>query len=220
MNKDTSISKNSSQNVGINSIFVNVKIKRIITLCTGLFLLTACPGTTSKSPLELIQENNMDLPQPAGFYHKGLNFKISNLFERSSYNNMVIQDDAAVRVISQLSIYFTVESFTKSEADAYAYSFDTEIDGLDAVHDVYSEKRLNTLDEYTISIKKEVPKSVNYPGYIQVISGSRYENDLPATYFLATIQVGNKYYVFQLIGKEDNMGYLHDDFIEILSSIE
>jgi hypothetical protein len=220
LNKDTSISKNSDQNAGINSIFVNVKIKIIITLCAGLFLLTACPETTSKSPLELIQENNMDLPQPVGFYHEGLNFKLSNLFERSSYDNMVIQDDAAVRVIPQLSLYFTVESFTQSEADAYAYSFDTEIDALDAVHDVYSEQRLNTLDEFTISIKKAVPKSVKYPGYFQVISGSRYENDLPTTYFLATIQVGSKYYVFQLIGKEDNMGYLHDDFIEILSSIE
>lgn len=162
----------------------------------------------------------MDLPEPLGFSHKGLNFKLSKLFERSSYNNMVIQDDAAVRVISQLSLYFTVESFSQSEADAYAYSFDTEIDPLDAVHDVYSEKRLETLDEYTVSIKKAVPKSVKFPGYIQVLSGSRHKNDQPTTYFMSTIQVGNKYYVFQLIGKEDNMGYLHDDFIKILSSIE
>lgn len=220
MLKDTSNSKSSDQNAAINSIFVEVNIKIIIAVCAGLFMLTACPEITYKSPLELIQENNMDLPEPIVFYHKGLNFKLSNLFEKSSNRNMVIQNDAAVRIISQLSLYFTVESFSQSEADDYAYSFNTEIDPLDAIHDVYSEKRLKTFDEYTISIKKAVPAPIKYPGYIQVLSGSQYENDLPTTYFMATIQVENKYFVFQLIGKEDNMGYLHDDFIEILSSIK
>jgi hypothetical protein len=197
-----------------------VKIKIIITLCAGIFLLTACPEPSSKSPLELIQENNMDLPDPVRLYHKGLHFKLSKLFEITNYDNMVIQDDAAVRVIEQLSLYFTVESFTQTEADGYAYSFDTEVDDLDAVHDVYSDKRLNSLKQSTISIKKVTPESVKYPGYIQVISGARYENDEPTTYFLATLQVNSKYYVFQLIGKAENMGYLHDDFIEILSSVE
>ncbi|NRA10770.1 MAG: hypothetical protein HRT57_02295 [Crocinitomicaceae bacterium] len=197
-----------------------MKIKIIITLCAGFFLVTACPEKSPKSALELIQENNMDLPKPLGYYHKGINFKLSELFMRLNFNDMVIQDDADVRVIPELYLYFTVESFSRSEAEAFQYAFEEEIDELDAVHDAYLGKRLSTLDESNVSIKKAVPSSVKYPGYIQVISGSEFKNEDPLTYFMATLQINSKFYVLQLIGKKENMGYLHDDFIEIISSVE
>jgi hypothetical protein len=37
---------------------------------------------------------------------------------------------------------------------------------------------------------------------------------------MATVHVYDKFYVFQLIGKKENMGYLNDDFLAILNSIE
>ena len=84
---------------------------------------------------------------------------------------------------------------------------------------MYLAKRIATLDQPTISIKKVVPERVKYPGYIQVISGSRYQNANPTSYFMATLEVEGTFYVFQLMGKKENMGYLHDDFIDIISSV-
>jgi len=52
------------------------------------------------------------------------------------------------------------------------------------------------------------------------VHGGSYSTNTPSSYFIATVDIGGEYYVFQLIGKKDNMGYLYDDFIELLSSIE
>ena len=162
----------------------------------------------------------MDFPDLTVKYFEGINYKLSDLFERSYYDDFVIHDNAEVKTILELSIYFTVEKFSEDEALEIQYNFENEIQLLNAVHDMYSAKRINTLEESAVSIKKEVPKSVGYPGYIQVISGSRFENESQTTYFMATLEIDDAFYVFQLIGKKENMGYLHDDFIDLLSSVK
>ena len=76
------------------------------------------------------------------------------------------------------------------------------------------------MNKYSTSIKKETPKSVGFPGYIQVVHGGIYDDGMESSYFTATIDVNGTFFVFQLIGKKDNMGYLYDDFLDILSSVE
>lgn len=119
-----------------------------------------------------------------------------------------------------MNLYFSIERFSEMEAEGIRYRFDNdEISLLDAVHDNYAIKRNASLEEATISIKKSVPESVGFPGVMQTISGENYSG-LPAnTYFMASLEINDDIYVVQLIGKEENMGYLYDDFIEIISSI-
>jgi len=163
----------------------------------------------------------MDFPNLSRVHFDGINFELSDLFYETYDNYFVIQDDAEVKVIEELGLYFSVEVFTNDEALEAQYAFEDEIELLDAVHDMYISKRSSTLENLSVSIKKTVPKSVNFPGYMQVANGSKYEyQDELTTYFTATLKIDDKYYVFQLIGKEDNMAYLHDDFIDIISSVQ
>jgi len=99
------------------------------------------------------------------------------------------------------------------------YAFDDEISALDAVHDNYILKREASLEDAETGIKKELPETVKFPGFIQVIEGARSDYGTSSTYLTATLEIGGDYYVIQLIGKQENMGYLYDDFIDILSSV-
>lgn len=221
MHKDTSKYLTSVSYERINGIFVEVKIKTFISLGVIAFVLTACPSEPSsfESDLEKLQNNKMDFPDLRTQYYEGINYKLSDLFYRIYYDEFVIQDDAVVRIIEELDLYFTVELFSEEDAIYAQNEFTEEIDLLDAVHDMYAIKRINSLDQSSVSVKKEVPENVQFPGYIQVISGSTYKNNYPTTYFMATLKVEDEYYVFQMIGKKENMGYLHDDFIDIISSV-
>lgn len=185
-----------------------------------MFLLTACPDTKYRSALDEIQDNKMDFPDLALQHYDGISYQLSTLFRQSYYDDFVIQTNANVRIINELALFFSVESFSEDEALTAQYEFEEEVSLLDAIHDMYTSKRVNTLFNPTVSIKKTLPESVSFPGYMQVTNGSRDEYGDPTTYFMATVEIDDRFYVFQLIGKKENMGYLHDDFIDILSSIQ
>jgi hypothetical protein len=119
-----------------------------------------------------------------------------------------------------MDLHFSVEHFSPDEAEALVFGFKDEVTKIDAVHDHYCMRRVESLVNPEVSIKKEVPKTVAYPGVTQVIHGGPYNGDLPSSYFMSTVEIDGEYYVFQMIGKKENMGYLYDDFIQILSSIE
>lgn len=161
----------------------------------------------------------MDLPELKRNYYKGITYQLSDLFDTDYGSEYTLSTDADTRILYEINVNFSVESFTADEAEAIAYEFDNEIDNLNAVHDNYVLKRQKSLFASAVSIKKEVPKSVGYPGYIQVIHGDPYGEEMLTSYFTATLDVEGKYFVFQMIGKRDNMGYLYDDFIDILSSV-
>lgn len=196
---------------------------KIVNLCT-LFclsiLLTACPGSNYENAQKKLGKNNMDFPDPMKQYHDGIHYKISSLFEEGYEKDFVIKDDATIKVIYELGITFSVEAFDKNEAKAFQFAFTDSVDLLNAVHDQYVVKRQNSLFHQFTSIKKPVDKSVGFNGITQTIQGETYENDKSSTYFMATVEVGDQYYVFQLIGLKENMGYLYDDFLDILNSIE
>jgi hypothetical protein len=132
----------------------------------------------------------------------------------------VLKDDATTKIIYELELNFSVEAFDKNESKAFQFAFTDSVDLLNAVHDQYIIKRQNSLFNQFTSIKKPIDQSVGFNGIIQTIEGETYENDRTNTYFMATVQVGDNYYVFQLIGRKENMGYLYDDFLDILNTIE
>ena len=162
----------------------------------------------------------MDFPDLEKAYYNGIYYKISKLFSNDYNDNYVIQDNAKTKAIYSMDLNFSVEMFDEAEAELLQFGFEEDISKIDAVHDNYVIRRANTLEEPSVSIKKETPNSVGFPGYIQVVEGTSSYYDEPASYFTATLEIDNEFYVFQLIGKKENMGYLYDDFIDLLSSVE
>lgn len=196
--------------------------RSLVIIATVLFslLLTGCPGGGYRNGLKQIQANNMDFPDLRKIFYNGVSFKLSSLFENNYDNSFVIQDNAMTRVIYDLDLYFSIESFSEDEAEDIQFTFEEEIDKLNAVHDHYVYRRKNTLENPTVTIKKELPETVKYDGYIQVIHGTDdedYQDD--SSYFTATMEINNEYYVIQMIGKRGNMGYLYDDFLDLLNSV-
>ncbi len=201
-------------------IFVIMKIVNLFSLFCLFILLTACPGSNYENAQKKLEKNNMDLPDPIKQYHNGIHYKLSNLFEEGYDKDFVIKDDASTKVIYELGLNFSVEAFDKNEAKVFQFAFTDSVDLLNAVHDQYIHKRQNSLFEQFTSIKKPLEKSVGFDGIIQTIEGKTYEFDKSSTYLMATVEIGDNYYVFQLIGLKENMGYLYDDFLDILNSIE
>lgn len=197
-----------------------MKFIYIPSLFTMLFVLTACPGRQYENAQKKLYKNHMDLPTAVKRSHDGIHFKISELFENSYDKDFVLKANATTKIIYDLDLNFSVESFDKNEAEAFKFAFSDDIDLLNAVHDQYIVKRQNSLYDHFTSIKKKAPKNVGFNGITQTIEGKTYEDEGFCTYFMSTIQVGDKYYVFQMIGMKDNMGYLYDDFLEIIKSIE
>lgn len=163
----------------------------------------------------------MDLPDPIRHYFNGIEYQLSAIFNPHYHDEYVLSDLYEIRVNYNMHLYFSIESFSESEAEEMRFKFEEgdSMNLLDAVHDHYAIKRNSSLVEATVSIKKKVPKSVGYPGVMQTISGATYSGDVPNSYFFATMKVNNQFIVVQLIGKQENMGHLYDDFIDILSSI-
>ena len=162
----------------------------------------------------------MDFPDLRTRYYSLINFQLSTLFDPDYAIDYALQDNAMGYVIYDMDVYFCVEEFDQDAAETIQFSFDNEnISAHDAVHDHYLWRRNESLYDPQMGIKKELPASVRFPGYIQVITGVQSEYEESSSYFTATLAINNKYYVFQLIGKEENMGYLYDDFIDILSSV-
>jgi hypothetical protein len=196
-----------------------VKIAIFISLIGAFFLLTACPGSRSQSPLGRVQENGMDFPDLRSQRFSVVKFQLSRLFDRDYGLDYAVQDNASGFVIYGMDIHFSVERFDQEEIEYIQFAFDEEISPMDAVHDHYILKRESSLENAETGIKKELPKSVKFPGYVQVVEGARSDYGQTSSYFTATLEIGNDYYVFQLIGREPSMGYLYDDFIDILSSV-
>jgi len=197
-----------------------VKIHVIIAFIGTLILTTGCPGSTYNNHLKDLQKNNMDFPNLRKEYYNGIHFMLDEMFVNDYEDNYTLSDNALTKVVYELDINFSVEMFNQSDAETIRYAFDADIESLDAVHDNYIIQRQKSLYEHSTSIKKELPKSVAYNGSIQVVHGGSYSTNIPSSYFIATLDIEGEFYVFQLIGKKDNMGYLYDDFIELLSSIE
>lgn len=195
----------------------------IFLLIASTFLLAGCPGGEQGgayiSDLEKVQNNHMDLPEPRRHYFNGVQYELSKIFYNHYNDEYVISDVYDLSMNDEMNLYFSIESFDLIDAEEFQFEFEDSLSLLDAVHDHYAIKRNASLEEATVSIKKNVPKSVGYPGVMQTISGSTYRGSTPNSYFFSTIELKDQIIVVQLIGRQENMGYLYDDFIDIISSI-
>ncbi len=196
-------------------------MRTIISLIVVAAFTTACPGSVyNNDQLKAIQKNGMDFPELRKMYYNGIHFMICDFFVNDYSDNYTLMDNAETKIIYSMDLNFSVETFDPRDVETIQYAFDQDISPLDAVHDNYIIRRQKSLYEPSTSIKKSTPKSVKYPGYIQVVSGSPYSNENPSSYFLATLEIEGEYFVFQMIGTHKNMGYLYDDFIDLLSSVQ
>lgn len=197
-----------------------MKLLTIFSFVGVLFLTTACPGSKYESNLDKLKDNNMNFPDLDRYHFEEISFMKPEMLDQEYSDSYILSDVYETFIAYDIYLHFSVELFTSSYIDVIQYSFDEELSELDAVHDNYVIKRSNSLNESSASIKKEIPESVGQKGYIQVVHGSQYDYDEVTSYFIATVVVKGEIYVFQMTGKKENMGYLYDDFINIISSIE
>lgn len=162
----------------------------------------------------------MDFPETINVKYKDIQFDISPLFLRDQKPNYVLKPSAFTRIIYEISLHLSVEVFSESEAKKIQMKFDESTDLLNVVHDYYISKRKNSLHEAHHSIKKDLPKMKNKTGVIQVLQGATYSGSAVNSYFTSTLKIGKQFYVFQLIGKQDCMGHLYDDFECIIASVK
>jgi hypothetical protein len=209
-----------SRIINYYSIFVSMKAVHLSFLFVLMFTMTACPDIRTEGSQQKLFKNHMDLPDLKRVNYYGISFQLSNLFEDNFDLEYVIKDEALSKSIIDLGLNFSTELFYESEANLFKLSLENESDNLNAVHDHYVITRQNSMYEHFTSIKKKGPRNSGFPSIVQTIEGPGYEGGDTITYMMATVDVNKKYYVFQLIGKKGHIGYLYDDFMAIIKSIQ
>jgi hypothetical protein len=192
---------------------------KIVSLSIILFclLIQACTSEQGKSAQKVLAENQMDFTEFINESYFDIKFQIPVHFKTIYDQSFVIKKNALLKNIEELYLNFSVECFNKSEAENFKRAFNSEIDLLNAVHDNYLQIRKKSLTNSWPSIKKEL-KGMN--GLFQSIEGDNHNNGNFSSYFMVTVEVKNRFYVFQMIGNRENMGYLYDDFMKIVSSVK
>lgn len=187
-----------------------------------VFLLFACPSGGNQNATRLVKANKMDFPDLEKTEFDNVSFKLSKLFENGFYSpNLTIQDKNFERSILQMSIYFSVESFDQNYISSLKFLEGDSLSDLEVMHNYYIKKRASSLNDQLTSVRKTIPKGVGFKGYQQFVEGSSYSSSrTPNMYMIASVEIDNKIFVFQLIGPQKNMGYFYDDFLKILNSIE
>jgi hypothetical protein len=162
----------------------------------------------------------MDLPSNEKRFYKGIEFELSSLFKTKRNPKYTLKTNSFAEYIPELNIYFSIELFSKKEGLKIKKEFTENTNILDAINDNYIYKREASLYNPYTSVKKPLPPKIKYKGFVQVIQGETNKGGIKSSYFTSTIQIKNKYYVIQLIGPKDNMGYFYDDFNDLLFSIK
>ena len=195
---------------------------KIVNLSIILFclLISACTSEQGKSAQKVLTENQMDFPEYINASYFGIKFQIPVQFNSVYDQSFVIKKNALLKNVEELYLNFSVECFNKYEAENFKRAFNSEIDLLNAVHDNYLQIRKKSITNSWPSIKKELTKPKGINGVFQSIEGDTHNNGNFSSYFMATVEVKNRFYVFQMIGNRENMGYLYDDFMKIISSIK
>lgn len=184
-----------------------------------LFSLISC-SSKRKSDIKKLQENKMDFHEMTRYNFEEISYMHPSFMESDVYSNNCLAELSESYISYDLDLEFSVELFSQSRVDVIKYSLDEQKDDLNAVHDYHIKARESSLNEFSTSIKKKLPSKLGRRGFIQIINGNTYDDGDDSSYFVSTVEINGKCYVFQLIGIRENMGYLYDDFMTIISSIE
>ena len=195
--------------------------RSLVYLVFILPFLTACPTSQRTNPAENVKANHFNFTDPELRAYKGIEFKLSELFEDSHYTEYVIKNDALTKSIPEMNIHFSIEEFDEMDIDTYRFLREKKGDEVEIVHDFYISSRLQTLIEGRKSIKRKLSSKVGFKGYLQNIDGGLGDDETTwSSYFVGSVLIDGKVYIFQMIGRKDVMYNFYDDFLKILESIE
>ncbi len=198
-----------------------MNFRHLILLLALIPVLTACPTKNYvHKDIKKLQDDHMNFTDLHRIYFDDIQFDFPKMFEEDYNDNYTLQDDQFTQVNHNLNIRFSCEHFYAEDAAAYQFLFDDSVQRMDAVHDYYVARRVKSLKDPKVSVKKPVPEHVPFKGFIQTVEGRTYNYSIPNTYCIATLEVDGDYYVFQFIAKNTNMVYLQDDFRRMLESVE
>lgn len=202
-------------------------LRNILFVLLFLPLLYGCPNVnnTSKDAKELYA-NHMDFKKWKKVAAKGISFKIPECFDEEKYTNFTIENiNSFKRSNVSLGLYFSVEVFSDTNAILFQY-VNNEKSPLHAVQSNYIskiEQGLSNRGAYRTSIVKKIStknKCISQIVIENFVRQYKWDTDYTSSYFVATMKVRGKYYVFQFIGRKENQKYFYNDFLKILFSVK
>lgn len=202
-------------------------LRNILFLILFLPLLYACPNAnTISNDAKELYANDMDFKKWKKVAAKGINFKIPECFDEEKYTNFTIDNlNSFKRSNPRLGLYFSVEVFSDTNAVVFQY-VNNEKSLLHAVQYNYItriEQGLSYRGSFHTSIVKKIGtknKCISQIVIENFVRQYKWDTDYTSSYFVATMKVRGKYYVFQFIGRKENQKYFYNDFLKILYSVK
>lgn len=197
-----------------------MKMTYLFLVSFTFIVISSCKSKNYKTSKNELMSNQMDFISLQERFYKGIKFQLPSNFKTKEHPKFTLKSNSFAEHIPELHLYFSIEIFTKKEGMKIQNEFIENTSMLDAINDQYIYKRQASLYNSYTSVKKEISSNKKYNGCMQIIQGETYDGYDKNCYFTATIQIIDDYYIIQLIGPKNNMGYLYDDFNEIISSIK
>jgi hypothetical protein len=181
----------------------------------------------SNSPLKAANElyaNKMDFKKWTTLDFEGISFILPQKFEEeTSFDYTIDKYSSKQYSIQSLFLYFSVEKFSDTSA-TYLQYVNNQKSNLHAVQKYYTNSIQNSLiNNYSKGFRTSEIKHISRNCFSQVIienfnRQNKWDADQTSTYFIATKKIKKSFYVFQFVGKTENMRYLQDDFFKIVNS--
>jgi hypothetical protein len=188
-------------------------------------ILVGCP--MSNSPTKAANElysNKMDFKKWTTLDFEGISFILPRKFEEETNFNYTIDKYSSKQYsLQSLFLYFSVEKFSDTSA-TYLQYVNNQKSNLHAVQKNYVNIIQNSLSvNYSEGYRTSEIKLLSKNSLSQVIiqnfnRQNKWDADQTSTYFIATKKIKKSFYVFQFVGKTENMRYLQDDFFKIVNS--
>lgn len=200
-------------------------MRTILFFILLLPILVACPNSnTSTKDANELYVNNMDFKKWWETDFSEISYLLPSKFEQETeWNYTVNKKYSQQKSISSLYLYFSVEKFSDSSA-TYLQYLNNEKSNLHAIQKNYVSRIQNSLNtendngSETSEIKQLSENCISQVVIQNFIRFYQWDSDQTKTYFIATKKIKKSFFVFQLIGKTENMRYLQDDFFKIVYS--
>ena len=200
-------------------------MRTIILFLLVMPILAGCPNSNSPTrDANELYSNNMDFKKWKKTDFVDISYILPQKFEQELESNYTIEKySSQQKSVPTLSLYFSVEKFTDTTATYFQY-INNERSNLHAIQKNYINSIQNSLsqEDYTgyrtSEIKRLSRKCLSQVVIQNFIRFYKWDTDQTKTYFIATKKIKKSFYVFQLIGKSENMKYLQDDFFKIVNS--
>lgn len=180
----------------------------------------SCTPKKTKQDIEAeFNQNHKNFVLDKKVVYKSIAFKLPSCFEPIYWNEFTVLKSSACKSVNVFNTHFSVEEYKSAKTILHTFpAIEVNSDMLNALHDAYVNRRLQSVSSGTLSIKKILPKKIADYGVIQTV-GTESEYGNPLLYITATLKFDLKYYVFQWIAPNEMMKYTYDDFERILKTV-